>query len=61
MLCLLFLFFKSKAELSLGSRSKALQTDGDGEFCSFGSLLRVCGIQHRITCPHTSQQNGIVA
>lgn len=31
MLCLLFLFFKSKAELSLGSRSKVLQTDGDDD------------------------------
>ncbi|PNX93512.1 histone deacetylase, partial [Trifolium pratense] len=39
---------------------KALQSDWGGEFRSFTSLLNSFGIQHRLTCPHTSHQNGTV-
>jgi histone deacetylase 1/2 len=39
---------------------KALQSDWGGEFRPFTALLNTLGIQHRLTCPHTSHQNGIV-
>jgi histone deacetylase 1/2 len=39
---------------------KALQTDWGGEFRPFTNLLNTLGIQHRLTCPHTSHQNGTV-
>ncbi|GMI87432.1 hypothetical protein HRI_002412500 [Hibiscus trionum] len=39
---------------------KAVQTDGGGEFRAIVDKLNSLGIQHRITCPHTSQQNGVV-
>ncbi|CAJ2646763.1 unnamed protein product [Trifolium pratense] len=39
---------------------KALQSDWGGEFRPFTILLNSLGIQHRLTCPHTSHQNGTV-
>nr|KYP75335.1 Retrovirus-related Pol polyprotein from transposon TNT 1-94 [Cajanus cajan] len=39
---------------------KAIQTDWGGEFRSFTSYLAQNGIQHRLICPHTHHQNGIV-
>jgi histone deacetylase 1/2 len=39
---------------------KAIQTDWGGEFRPFTNLLNTLGIQHRLTCPHTSHQNGTV-
>lgn len=37
-----------------------MQTDGGSEFQSFSSQLKSFGIQHRLTCPHTLEQNGLV-
>ncbi|KAG8472475.1 hypothetical protein CXB51_034278 [Gossypium anomalum] len=37
-----------------------LQTDGSGEFRSFDVYLKQCRIGHRVSCPHTSEQNGLV-
>ncbi|WJX96151.1 hypothetical protein P8452_77393 [Trifolium repens] len=42
------------------SSIKALQSDWGGEFRPFTTLLNKLGIQHRLTCPHTSHQNGTV-
>jgi histone deacetylase 1/2 len=39
---------------------KSLQSDWGGEFRPFTNLLNELGIQHRLTCPHTSHQNGTV-
>jgi histone deacetylase 1/2 len=39
---------------------KALHSDWGGEFRPFTELLNKLGIQHRLTCPHTSHQNGTV-
>jgi histone deacetylase 1/2 len=36
---------------------KSVQSDWRGEFRSISSLLISLGINHRITCPHTSHQN----
>jgi hypothetical protein len=45
----------------LSCKIKQIQTDGGGEYNShpFKQFLATHGIHHRITCPHTSQQNGI--
>ncbi|GAU26016.1 hypothetical protein TSUD_64040 [Trifolium subterraneum] len=39
---------------------KAVQSDWGGEFRPFTALLNTLGIKHRLTCPHTSHQNGTV-
>lgn len=39
---------------------KADQSNFGGEFMPFTSYLKELGIIHRLTCPHTSHQNGIV-
>ncbi|PNX94499.1 retrovirus-related Pol polyprotein from transposon TNT 1-94, partial [Trifolium pratense] len=49
-------FVKNQFQASI----KALQSDWGGEFRPFTSLLNTLGIQHRLTCPHTSHQNGTV-
>ncbi|CAN1799670.1 Retrovirus-related Pol polyprotein from transposon TNT 1-94, partial [Linum perenne] len=42
------------------STIKSLQTDWGGEFQNVSSLLRSHGIQHRVSCPYTQEQNGAV-
>lgn len=37
-----------------------MQTDGGTEFKPLKDYFQKRGIQHRITCPHTSEQNGLV-
>jgi hypothetical protein len=39
---------------------KSIQTDVGGEFQNLRHLFASHGIHHRITCPHTYQQNGFV-
>lgn len=57
-----FLLFKKQVELQSACKIKQIQIDGGGEFRSFAfaSQLHNFGIQHRISCPHTSEQNGLV-
>jgi len=57
-----FLKFKCLVENLLSRKIKQLQTDGGGEFTSsqFKMFLANNGIIHRISCPYTSEQNGIV-
>lgn len=43
-----------------GKDIKQFQSDWDGEFRSFKSLIAQHGIIHRVLCPHTSKQNGVV-
>lgn len=47
-------------ELQLGTKIKAVQSDWGGEFRAFTTLLQQCGIIHRIICPHTHEQNGLI-
>ena len=56
-----FIKFKCLIENLLTCKIKKLQTDGGGEYTSyhFKQFLSTHGILHRITCPHTPQQNGI--
>ncbi|KAG8480454.1 hypothetical protein CXB51_024676 [Gossypium anomalum] len=36
------------------------ETDGGGEFRALSTELVRLGVQHRVTCPYTSEQNGVV-
>ena len=55
-----FIHFKNQAENTLNTTIKTFQSDWGGEFHAFSSLFNKHGIIHRVSCPHTSEQNGIV-
>ena len=48
------------AELQFNTKIKSLQTDWGGEFRPLASYLVNLGINHRLICPHTHHQNGVV-
>lgn len=54
----IFSQFKAMVEVQFNSKIKCLQTDNGGEFVALSSLLNSSGIQHRMSCPYTPQQNG---
>jgi len=56
-----FVKFKLYAENLFSTTIKQFQSDNGGEYTSthFKQFLTQHGILHRLTCPHTSQQNGI--
>lgn len=55
-----FIHFKIKVENLLGHKIKKFQTDGSYEFQKFKSIFDSCGIEHRIFCQYTQEQNGLV-
>ena len=52
--------FKSMVELQLNTKIKSIQSDWGGEYRPFSNLLASVGISHRLICPHTHHQNGVV-
>lgn len=56
-----FLEYKEMVENLCERKIKFLQTDNGKEYCNnqFDQFLRDCGIQRRLTAPHTPQQNGV--
>jgi hypothetical protein len=56
-----FVKFKVLVETQFSCKIRQLQSDGGGEYTShlFQNFLTSNGIQHRKSCPHTSQQNGL--
>ncbi|KAF7809814.1 Retrovirus-related Pol polyprotein from transposon TNT 1-94 [Senna tora] len=54
-----FIQFKTFVENQLNHKIKALQSDFGGEFQALTKTLQASGIHHRISCPHTHQQNGV--
>ncbi|MFS7924165.1 putative RNA-directed DNA polymerase [Helianthus anomalus] len=48
------------AERQFGTKLKQVQTDWGGEFRNLSNLFRSLGVIHRLSCPHTSEQNGTV-
>lgn len=54
-----FLHFHDMVRVQFGYSVKMLQTDR-GEFRPLSNELSRLGIQHRVTCPHISKQNGVV-
>ena len=56
-----FVAFQKLVENQFDTKIKEFQSDGGGEFTSnqMKNHLKDCGIQQRISCPYTPQQNGI--
>ena len=54
--------YKAFIKLQTDDKIKALQTDNGKEYIStdFVQLLQQHGIDHRLTCPYSHQQNGCV-
>jgi len=55
-----FQTFKLSTELQLNTKIKSVQSDWGGEYRPFSALLVIYGISHRLICPHTHHQNGVV-
>ena len=47
-------------ELQFDTKIKSVQTDWGGEFRPLTSFLQTHGIIHRLICPRTHHQNGVV-
>ncbi|KAG8480057.1 hypothetical protein CXB51_025173 [Gossypium anomalum] len=54
-----FLQFQQMIATQFGKRIKKFQSDWGGEFRAFASVLADQGILHRLSCPHTFEQNGV--
>jgi hypothetical protein len=54
-----FLDFQAHVECLLGRKILSVQSDWVGEYLHLNSYLKSIGIQHRVSCPHTHQQNGV--
>ncbi|MFS7923079.1 putative RNA-directed DNA polymerase [Helianthus anomalus] len=52
--------FVTMAERQFNTKLKSIQSDWGGEFRNLTSFFKSLGIIHRRSCPHTSEQNGIV-
>jgi hypothetical protein len=51
--------FQAKVECALEKKIKTVQTDlGGGEYQKLHSFFNNIGISHRVSYPHTHQQNG---
>ena len=55
-----FYAFQAHVERLLDTKIKAVQSDWGGEYHKLHRYFQTTGISHRVSCPHTSQQNGIV-
>lgn len=58
--CIIFLQFQKYVEQFFNSKIKIVQSDWGSEYRSLSKLLQNMGISHRLSCPHTQQQNGVV-
>jgi transposase InsO family protein len=55
----IFLQFQSHVECLLDTKIKYVQSDWGGEYQkTHNTFFRSLGIAHRVSCPHTHQQNG---
>jgi hypothetical protein len=55
-----FLQFQAMAERLLNSKIISVQSDWGGAYCNLHTYFQTHGITHRISCPHTHQQQGCV-
>jgi len=55
-----FLKFQVMVERLLNSKIKSVQSDWGGEYHNLHTYFLYIGIIHRISCPHTHQQQGCV-
>ncbi|KAJ9553489.1 hypothetical protein OSB04_017534 [Centaurea solstitialis] len=52
--------FLAMVERHFHTKLKSVQTDWGGEFRNLSQFFSPLGITHRLSCPHTSEQNGFV-
>jgi hypothetical protein len=52
--------FQTLVKRQFSLKIKYVQTDWGGEYCKLSTFFKTIGIQHRLICPHTHEQNGIV-
>lgn len=52
--------FMVTVERQFNTKLKAVQSDWGGEFRNLSTFFSSLGIIHRLSCPHTSEQNGMV-
>jgi hypothetical protein len=55
-----FLEFQTHVERLLNRKILSVQSDWGGEYQRLNTYLKSVGIHHRVSCPHTHQQNGVV-
>jgi transposase InsO family protein len=58
--CIIFNQFQSYVEKTFSHKIKCVQSDWGGEYRSLSKILQQKGITHRLSCPHTHQQNGAI-
>ncbi|KAG8493766.1 hypothetical protein CXB51_011188 [Gossypium anomalum] len=51
--------FQKMVQTQFGKCIKKFQSDWGGEYRAFTKVLNDLGILHRLSCPHTSEQNGV--
>ena len=56
----IFQQFKAMVETQFPYKIKVVQSDWGGEFRPFTNFLAQHGILHRLICPHTHHQNGMM-
>jgi hypothetical protein len=56
----IFLKFQAFVERCFDRKIKSIQSDWGGEYRNLNKFFTSLGISHRISCPHTHQQNGSV-
>jgi hypothetical protein len=56
----IFLTLKSYVECFFNTNIKTIQSNWGGEYRPVNKLLQQLGILHRVSCPHTHQQNGAI-
>ena len=54
-----FYSFQAYVERQFQTKIRVFQSDWGGEYRRLNHYFRRTGIHHCVTCPHTSQQNGI--
>ena len=54
----IFKKFKLHVETFFERKLKAIQTDWGGEYRTVSKFMDSCGVFHRLSCPHTQEQNG---
>jgi hypothetical protein len=56
----IFLKFQKYVERFFNTPIKSVQSDWGGEYRSISTFFTNCGIVHRVSCPHTHQQQGSI-
>jgi histone deacetylase 1/2 len=56
----IFLNFQTYVEKQFDRKIKAIQSDWGGEYRRLNTYFHQNGINHRLACPHTHQQNSFI-